>query len=170
MVVALALAVALGAQMRGPNPALDQLTVGPIHLGERIEDVRKALGPGWRGSVYDKGAEAYFTALVYTDGVDQLELYVVPTTDQGEVVDTIVARENRAEGGAFRRHVSLRTWRWDLGFLFEAPVAAHGWSGGRLKTPRTGDHAIASYDYGHPLSVWFIKNEWGGVDFHMFSE
>ena len=168
MVAALTLALALGPM--GPDPGPAQLEVGPIHLGERVKDVERTLGPGWRGPVFDDQAKRWRSALVLTDGVDQLLLWLVPTTDEGEIVEEIVGRENRAQGGAISHPTVLRNWRWDLGPLFEMPVASHGWTGGRLPSPRSGDYAIAQYSYGHPLAVWYTKNQWGGVDFHMFEE
>ena len=168
MLAALTLAIALGAL--GPDPKLRQLSVGPIHLGERISDVQKTLGPGWRGPVYDEGMRSYVNALVYTDGVDQLDIYIVPTTDLGDIAWFIVARQNRAQGAPLRFHTALRDWHWDLGTLFDTPSATRSWTGGPDRTPRSGDNAVATYDYGHPLSVWFTRNKWGGLDFHMFEE
>ena len=168
ILAALALSLALGPM--GPDPGPAQVKVGPVYLGETVKQVQKALGRGWRGPVYDRGSEQHYNALVYTDGVDQLELYVIPTTDEGEVVFWIVARENRPQGGAFRYGTTLREWRWDLGSLFEMPDASHGWTGGRVPSPTAGDDTVARYRYGHPLAVWFTKNQWDGVDFHMFEE
>ena len=152
----------------GPDPGLAQLKVGPIYLGEPVREVVQTLGPGWRGPVSDDAGNKSM-ALVYTDGVDQLQLWFVNTTDQGEVW-WIVARENRAQGSAFLRPTVLRDWRWDLGALFHMPVEANGWTRWHLASSRAGDNAIAEYRYGHPLAVWFTKNQWGGVDFHMFED
>lgn len=149
-------------------PPPGELVVGPVHLGERVADVQKKLGPGWRGQVYDPASGQYLAALVYTDGVDQLELFV-EVTSGGEKVASIVARENRAQGAAMHGP-ELRRWRWRGGTVFAAPASVRGWSAQRWHPHSNGDRTIASYSYGHPLVVWITENSWGGVDFHMFEE
>ena len=147
------------------NPA-DDGTVGPIHLGERVMDVQKALGPGWRGPVFDtRGNKS--TALVYTDGVDQLQVWLSPDSG-GETVDGIVVRENRAEGGAFDHPTVLRSWHWAGGTLFEMPRKLTGWRVERWSPPRRSDDAIALYEHPDGWAVWFWRNAWGGVDFNWF--
>lgn len=142
--------------------------VGPIRLGEPVAQVQKTLGPGWRGHVEDDGNKG--TALVYTDGVDQLQVWISSDPAEGETVEGIVARENRAQGAPFARHVPLRTWRWPGGTLFEMPAALRGWHVTRWSPPRFADHEIASYEHPDGVVVWFTENAWRGVDFHWFAD
>lgn len=141
--------------------------VGPISLGESAVDVQKTLGPGWRGSVSDpRGNKA--TALIYTDGVDQLQVWLSPDRDLGETVEGIVARENRPEGAPFAHQTALRSWRWAGVTLFETPSQLRGWRVERWSPPRKSDGMIASYEQPDSTDVWFSQNVWGGVDFHTF--
>ena len=144
-------------------------TVGPIHLDEPVIDVEKKLGPGWRGQVFDSvGNRA--TALVYTDGVDQLQVWLQRERGFGETVEGIVARENRPEGGAFAPRTPLRLWRWAGGTLFEMPDALRGWRVTRWSPPRRFDGEVASYECADGTTVWFTKNAWGGVDIHLYAD
>ena len=159
--------VLLALALASPNPTGDG-HVGPIRLGETAIEVQKSLGPGWRGLVTDDGNEG--TALVYTDGVDQLQVWLSPDRDLGETVDGIVARENRAQGRAFARPTVLRSWRWAGGALFAMPSELRGWRVERWSPPRPDDGAIASYEHPDGWTVWFTKNAWEGVDFHWFAD
>lgn len=140
------------------------MRVGPIHFGDQVVSVQKLLGRGWRGTVCDQQPRRCSNELVYTDGVDQLQLWLAGTKDKDEFVDLIVARENRAQGGELQSKLPLREWTWSGGTLFTMPRSIPGW-----KTYFDSPFR-ATYDYGHGFSVWFTKNAWHGVDFHMFSE
>ncbi|MFI5388815.1 MAG: hypothetical protein ACHQY2_03770 [Candidatus Eremiobacterales bacterium] len=164
MLAATILALILGPM--GPNPGAAQVKVGPLYLGESVKDVEKTLGRGWRGTVSlaEPGRPQYFNALIYTDGVDQLQVLLWGAGSDARIM-MIVARQRRAEGGTFQQPETLRSWLWAGGTLFEMPASVRGWSAYHWKPGSNGDQ-IASYDYRHPLSVWFTKNQWGGVDFH----
>ena|SRR5579859_1874730 len=143
--------------------------VGPIHLGERVVDVQKELGPGWRGPVVDSLGNKSM-ALVYTDGVDQLQVWIQSDPDLGETVDGIVARENRPEGCSFAHRTVLRSWRWAGGTIFEMPRELAGWKVMLFSPPRRDDGQIASYEHPDGWVVWFTRNAWGGVDSHTFAD
>jgi len=161
MVATVFLALTLAA-----NTSAGDAIVGPIHMGERVVDVQKELGPGWRGPVVDSVGNKSM-ALIYTDGVDQLQVWIQPDRDLGETVDGIVARENRPEGGAFAHRTVLRSWRWAGGTLFEMPRKLREWRVERWSPPRS-DGEIARYEQPDSDVVWFTRNAWGGVDFHWF--
>lgn len=152
----------------GPEPGPTQITVGPVHLMERVVDVQKALGTGWSGLDCEDeqngdGAKCAHV-LAYTDGVDQLKLYI-----DEDFVFLIEARENRAQGGRLRASIPIRRWHWAGGTLFEMPDAVKGWT---VQTFRAEPDKPwrKSYGYGHGFGVWFTRNRWSGVDFHMFEE
>ncbi|HYK53939.1 MAG TPA: hypothetical protein VEV38_10460 [Candidatus Eremiobacteraceae bacterium] len=162
-IAATALAVAL-TSLAAPA----QAEVGPIYLGESIKAVQQELGLGWRGAVRDTSGNKG-TALVYTDGVDQLQIWIQSDRDTSESVEGIVARENRAQGGAFVRPTVLRSWRWPGGTIFEMPRELSGWRVDRSASTRS-EGEIVSYEYPDGVVVWFTRNAWSGIDFHTFAD
>jgi hypothetical protein len=151
----------------GSTPEDSREWVGPIFWGEFVKMVQLALGPGWKGRDCQEPVfkrSGCNDVLVYTDGADQLKLYVDTLTDGNEVVGLIESRQGRAQGGAFRYNVApLRQWRWAGGTLFSKPRSVDGW-----KT--TWSKKEANYRPAHAFAVWITNNAWGGLDFHMFSE
>jgi hypothetical protein len=142
----------------GPRP----VQVGPIYLEESVRAVVSTLGKGWRGldCVEYRHCEA---VLVYTDGRDQLKLYIGGGYIDGGV-DVIEAREGRAQGGSLLRGLPpLREWRWAGGRIFKTPSSVKGWE-------TRWSRSEVTYTYDHPLAVWITPNPWHGRDFHMFQE